>query len=105
MTTDWRYFDNRLTDRGVSNTCPMCGRSLWLPADRWIVVEASEAREPTRDDERQPFPLLAFICTNCGFVRMHLPDVLEAETVAATAEADSELEAAQAVEERVRAES
>lgn len=101
MSTDWRYFDNRLRDRGVSDRCPICSRSIWLPADRWIVLGASDRRD--QDGGTAPFSLLAFVCSNCGFVRLHVPDVLEAETVAAAAEADSELEAARAVEHIVRA--
>jgi predicted Zn-ribbon and HTH transcriptional regulator len=48
--------------------CPMCGQDGWAGGDRLAEIEA--AGEP-------PIEVLPFVCTNCGFVRLHAIQPLE----------------------------
>jgi predicted RNA-binding Zn-ribbon protein involved in translation (DUF1610 family) len=48
--------------------CPMCGHDGWAGGDRLAEIEATG--EPVIE-------ALPFVCTNCGFVRMHAIQPLE----------------------------
>ena len=48
--------------------CPMCGHDGWAGGDRLAAIEAPG--EPTIE-------ALPFVCTNCGFVRLHAIQPLE----------------------------
>jgi predicted RNA-binding Zn-ribbon protein involved in translation (DUF1610 family) len=48
--------------------CPMCGTDNWAGGDR--LAEIAGAGEPAIE-------VLPFVCTNCGFVRMHAVQPLE----------------------------
>ena len=48
--------------------CPMCGSDNWAGGDR--LTEITCAAEPAIE-------VLPFVCTNCGFVRMHAVQPLE----------------------------
>jgi hypothetical protein len=43
--------------------CPMCGQDGWAGGDRLTEIETIEA--------------MPFVCTNCGFVRLHAIQPLE----------------------------
>jgi predicted RNA-binding Zn-ribbon protein involved in translation (DUF1610 family) len=43
--------------------CPMCGQDVWAGGDRLTQIESIEA--------------MPFVCTNCGFVRLHAIQPLE----------------------------
>jgi predicted RNA-binding Zn-ribbon protein involved in translation (DUF1610 family) len=43
--------------------CPMCGQDGWAGGDRLTEIESIEA--------------MPFVCTNCGFVRLHAIQPLE----------------------------
>ena len=49
-------------------SCPMCGNDSWAGGDR--LTEISGAGEPM-------IAALPFVCTNCGFVRLHAIQPLE----------------------------
>jgi predicted RNA-binding Zn-ribbon protein involved in translation (DUF1610 family) len=48
--------------------CPMCGYDGWAGGDRLTEVTAPDATS---------FQALSFVCTNCGFVRLHAVQPLE----------------------------
>jgi predicted RNA-binding Zn-ribbon protein involved in translation (DUF1610 family) len=48
--------------------CPMCGQDGWAGGDRLTEVTAPD--EPS-------IQALPFVCTNCGFVRLHAVQPLE----------------------------
>jgi C4-type Zn-finger protein len=48
--------------------CPMCGHDGWAGGDRLTEIPTPE--EPAIE-------ALPFVCTNCGFVRMHAIQPLE----------------------------
>jgi predicted RNA-binding Zn-ribbon protein involved in translation (DUF1610 family) len=48
--------------------CPMCGQDSWAGGDRLTEVTAPD--EPS-------IQALPFVCTNCGFVRLHAVQPLE----------------------------
>jgi hypothetical protein len=48
--------------------CPMCGQAEWAGGDRFHEVSAPD--EPS-------IQTLPFVCTNCGFVRLHAIQPLE----------------------------
>ncbi len=48
--------------------CPMCGQDTWAGGDR--LTEIGTIGEP-------PIEALPFVCTNCGFVRLHAIQPLE----------------------------
>jgi hypothetical protein len=48
--------------------CPMCGHDGWAGGDR--LSELVTAGEPVIE-------VLPFVCTNCGFVRLHAIQPLE----------------------------
>jgi len=48
--------------------CPMCGHDGWAGGDR--LTEIATLGEPVIE-------ALPFVCTNCGFVRMHAIQPLE----------------------------
>ncbi len=71
---DWRDLLNRLESRGAKAECPFCEGTLWMPGD------ASVALTVIGPDAKPGDVLVcaAFICVNCGFVRLHNPSVLDA---------------------------
>ena len=48
--------------------CPMCAQDAWVGGDR--LSEVTAAGEPS-------IQALPFVCTNCGFVRLHAIQPLE----------------------------
>ena len=48
--------------------CPMCGHDGWAGGDR--LTEIGSVGEPTIE-------AMPFVCTNCGFVRLHAIQPLE----------------------------
>ncbi len=48
--------------------CPMCGHDGWAGGDR--LTELETRNEPTIE-------VIPFVCTNCGFVRLHAIQPLE----------------------------
>jgi hypothetical protein len=48
--------------------CPMCGHDGWAGGDRLTAIET--LGEPVIE-------VMPFVCTNCGFVRMHAIQPLE----------------------------
>jgi predicted RNA-binding Zn-ribbon protein involved in translation (DUF1610 family) len=48
--------------------CPMCGHDGWAGGDRLSAIETPD--EPVIE-------VMPFVCTNCGFVRMHAIQPLE----------------------------
>jgi predicted RNA-binding Zn-ribbon protein involved in translation (DUF1610 family) len=48
--------------------CPMCGHDGWAGGDR--ITEVTASAEP-------PIQALPFVCTNCGFVRLHAVQPLQ----------------------------
>jgi predicted RNA-binding Zn-ribbon protein involved in translation (DUF1610 family) len=49
-------------------SCPMCGQDAWAGGDR--LFEIGMPSEPAIE-------ALPFVCTNCGFVRLHAIQPLE----------------------------
>ena len=52
----------------ASAPCPMCGHDGWAGGDRFTEVTGLD--EPS-------FQAIPFVCTNCGFVRLHAVQPLE----------------------------
>lgn len=48
--------------------CPMCGQDAWAGGDRLLDLRTGD--EPAIET-------LPFVCTNCGFVRLHAIQPLE----------------------------
>lgn len=51
--------------------CPMCGHDGWAGGDRLASVSAAG------QELDFPIDVLPFVCTNCGFVRLHAIQPLE----------------------------
>jgi hypothetical protein len=77
--SDLQDLQNWLTSRGATEDCPACGASDWIPPPRQFALLAA-------DDEGEfgpamfnypVFPVAAFACGNCAFIRLHSPRVLK----------------------------
>jgi predicted RNA-binding Zn-ribbon protein involved in translation (DUF1610 family) len=71
---DWRDLDNKLSSRGVSRVCPICGHDeAWLHAERVVALALveEEAEAPGRAVQAA-----ALGCENCGYIRLHNLQVL-----------------------------
>jgi hypothetical protein len=66
---DWRELFNRLESRGASEQCPSCEGTLWMPGDEEVHLPVSDGGV---------LKCAAFLCPNCGFVRLHAPKILDA---------------------------
>ena len=54
--------------------CPMCGQESWAGGEQLLAVP--EMRLPGQVDG-PPLEVLPFVCTHCGFVRLHAVQPLE----------------------------
>lgn len=84
MAYDYREFDNRLTNAGVSRSCPSCGSTERSAVSRPIaLVEVNEdgylqMLQATEDLRAVTATFCgAHICDTCGFVRMHALGALD----------------------------
>jgi predicted RNA-binding Zn-ribbon protein involved in translation (DUF1610 family) len=50
--------------------CPVCGEARGFTSDL-VPYSLVPVNNETAEPENHGRPLLAFVCTNCGFVRLH----------------------------------
>ena len=76
---DWSVVQAFLRSRILKPLCPMCGD----PDGGWRLYDEGRAVTLKRVDDRNKevgsFQAFAFACANCGFLRLHSPQVIEAE--------------------------
>ena len=66
----------KLNEKGVKNTCPMCGHQNFIIADGYFNSPMQQGLSglviggPT-------IPAIPIVCTNCGFISQHALGVLD----------------------------
>ncbi len=66
-----------LEARNAATACPSCGQFAWGHANEYILLHSFGD-----DHDVIPgngYPVIALVCDNCGFVRMHFTPILEAD--------------------------
>src|SRR5690349_5771952 len=66
----FRELENLLRTRGARATCPSCDLDDWVAIEETLQLRAFDPQEDVKYD------ILAAVCVNCGFVRLHMPSVL-----------------------------
>ena len=78
---DWREIDNFLTSRGVAPICPMCEAESWRQGERAVMLVAIDAENQLAIDlgrgSSDGILCVPIVCDNCGFVRLHAPQVFD----------------------------
>jgi hypothetical protein len=74
----------QMLDDRTHGVCPACGKEPGWSSDAvpYALQPLDEAWEPDNHGR----PLFAFMCSNCGFVRLHHPFPLERDREASSAE-------------------
>ncbi len=76
---EWKDAEAFLRSRIVKPICPMCGD----PDGGWRLFDEGRPVTLKRVDHRNKdigsFQAIALACANCGFLRLHSPQVIEAE--------------------------
>lgn len=64
-----------LADRGIRQQCPFCDNDKWLSTEPAFVRLDPDARGDFLTTG-EGLPMIAFACTNCGFIRQHSTSIL-----------------------------
>lgn len=76
---DWNVAQTFLRSRILKPLCPMCGD----PDGGWRLFDEGRPVTLKRVDDGNKeigsFQAFALACANCGFLRLHSPQVIEAE--------------------------
>ena len=74
---DFRELHNRLRGRGAADECTICGAARWMPGGAGVLLlTVHEDRQPAVELDRG-LECQAWICTSCGYVRLHAPQILD----------------------------
>lgn len=77
---------DKIVDRGGQAACPSCGQASWQgfgdPGNLSVALLAIPRHNEMVEagSQRNILAVWPFICTNCGFVRLHAHEVLEDAT-------------------------
>ena len=78
--------EDRLLSRGASLSCPVCSGSAWVAPGQLAnmlgnlpLVTGGDEHLLIHDVDGTPVGTVcyAFVCANCGFVRLHSKEVVE----------------------------
>lgn len=62
--------DAAIKQKGVGNTCPMCG------SGEWFLMTGQTSLRKNASHPTYAVPMITLICTNCGLARQHAEFVL-----------------------------
>lgn len=83
---DYQWAEERLLARGASLVCPVCSKDQWnAPGElanllgSLALVTAGSEHFRIKDVDQVPVEKVcyAFVCANCGFIRLHDESALE----------------------------
>lgn len=72
---DIESYIRALEARGALKDCPSCGHDVWGSASEGMLIHAYDELDDLTFGKG--YGVIALICENCGFVRMHFTPVLE----------------------------
>jgi predicted RNA-binding Zn-ribbon protein involved in translation (DUF1610 family) len=75
MKIDVQKLDVKLADKGASQECPVCGGIHWTADGTPAAVHAIDPDEG-EVNLGTAVPAAIFVCSNCGFIRLHALDVV-----------------------------
>ncbi|MGD6934109.1 MAG: hypothetical protein ACQCN5_07890 [Candidatus Bathyarchaeia archaeon] len=58
-----------LSAKNANSKCPMCSKNQWAFGE---IITANTINEKGKTTEQYSPAMIQILCTNCGFVRLHL---------------------------------